>query len=194
MTKPEALSILLAHHDDGSLDVLRSQIKKLGHEVACSLDQASELVQCSRENTPDLIVTSMELKDGPAIDALLRVAETEPVPGIVVTERASLASVEKALQDHVFAFLVEPVTVDDLRPTIYLVQRRFEQFEALRAEVEDLKDALAARKSIERAKGIIMKRHDLDEDEAYRRLQKLASSKRRKLAEIADAILVSEDI
>jgi response regulator NasT len=70
--------------------------------------------------------------------------------------------------------------------------RRFEQFEALRREASDLRQALEDRKVIERAKGILMKRGALDEQEAFRRLQKLASEESRKLIDIAQMILLAE--
>jgi response regulator NasT len=76
---------------------------------------------------------------------------------------------------------------------IALAMRRFEQFEALRQESADLRQALEDRKVIERAKGILMKRAGLDEQEAFRRLQKTASEKSRKLVEIAQMILIAEE-
>ena len=71
--------------------------------------------------------------------------------------------------------------------------RRFEQFQALRREAADLKQALEDRKLIERAKGMLMKKAQLDEAEAFRRLQKLASDKNRKLVEIAKILLTAEE-
>ena len=71
--------------------------------------------------------------------------------------------------------------------------RRFEQFEALRRETADLRQALEDRKVIERAKGILMKRARLDEQEAFRRLQKLASERNLKLVEMGRAVVTAED-
>ena len=71
--------------------------------------------------------------------------------------------------------------------------RRFEQFQALRKEAADLKQALEDRKMIEKAKGILMKKAGLDEQDAFRRLQKLASDKNQKLVEIARMILTAEE-
>lgn len=70
---------------------------------------------------------------------------------------------------------------------------RFEQFQALHKEAADLKQALEDRKTIEKAKGILMKKAGLDEPEAFRRLQELASDKNKKLVEIARMILTAEE-
>jgi AmiR/NasT family two-component response regulator len=89
--------------------------------------------------------------------------------------------------------LVKPIKQGDLAPTIAIAVRRFEQFKMLRQEVADLGQALADRKVIEKAKGILMKKAGLDESEAFRRLQKLASDKNRKLVEIASMILTADE-
>ena len=101
--------------------------------------------------------------------------------------------IERAEADHILGYLVKPIKQADLEPVIALAMRRFEQFQALRQEAADLRQALEDRKIIERAKGILMKKASLDEQEAFRRLQKLASDKNRKLVEIARMILTAEE-
>ncbi len=89
-------------------------------------------------------------------------------------------------------YLVKPIKQADLEPAIVLAMRRFEQFQDLRREAADLRQALEDRKIIERGKGILMKKASLDENDAFRRLQKLASERNLKLVEIA-RILVTAD-
>src|SRR5439155_25976433 len=91
------------------------------------------------------------------------------------------------------AFHVKPITQADLVPAIGLVMRRFEQFQTLSREAADLRQALEDRKLIERAKGIVTKRVGVAEQEAFRRLKKLASDRNRKLVDIARLILSSEE-
>jgi response regulator NasT len=95
--------------------------------------------------------------------------------------------------DHILGYLVKPIKHADLESVIALAMRRFEQFEALRQEANYLRQALEDRKIIERAKGILMKKVRLDEQGAFRRLQKLASDKNLKLVEIARMILTAEE-
>ena len=89
------------------------------------------------------------------------------------------------------AYLVKPIKQSDLEPAIGLAMRRFEQFEALRREASDLRQALEDRKIIEQAKCILMKELDLSEAEAFRRLQKTANAKNQKLIELAHLILAT---
>ena len=81
----------------------------------------------------------------------------------------------------------------NLEPAIAIAMRRFDQFKALEQEANDLRQALRDRKQIERAKGILMKRANLDEQAAFGRLQKLASQNNKKLIEIAEMILTAEE-
>src|SRR5205085_4609312 len=116
-----------------------------------------------------------------------------PVPVILVSAFHDAALIERAEADHILGYLVKPIKQADLEPAIGLAVRRFEQFQELRQQAADLRQALEDRKVIERAKGVFMKRGALDEPEAFRRLQKLASAKSRKLIDIAQMILVAEE-
>ena len=157
-------------------------------------DSGRELVEAVKEKQPSLTIAAMHLKDMKAIDALLECAEIEPTPSIVISEKADLEEVEEALKDHVMAYLVSPVLLNDLRPTIYLVVQRFEQFRELREENTELKDALEMRKWVERAKGVLMNKHGIEEDVAYRKLRKLATDRRKKIGEVARIIVEAEQM
>lgn len=188
------LEIVLAHYDDATRRRLEQLIEQLGYKVAGVCQSTSELLAACHPEPPDLIVSSMMLDDGACIDTLIQISEIDPTPAIIVTPRESLREVEEALKDHVMAYLVEPIEDSEFKATIYLVCERFRQFEELREENEDLKQALSERKVVERAKGILMSSHDLSEEDAYRKLQKLAQSKRTRLVEVAQAVVTAAEI
>ena len=108
---------------------------------------------------------------------------------IVVSAHHDPQLIERATDNHVLAYLLKPIRQHDLEPAIGLAMRRFEQFQALRREATDLRQALDDRKIIEKAKGLLMKRDKIDEQEAFRRLQKLAMDQNRKLTDIAQMVL-----
>jgi response regulator NasT len=112
---------------------------------------------------------------------------------ILVSAYHDAALIERAEMDHIMGYLVKPIKQSDLAPTIAIAVHRFAQFEELRREAADLKQALADRKIIERAKGILMKKTSLDEAAAFKRMQKLASDKNRKLVEIATMLVTAEE-
>jgi len=189
----ESVKILIAHADANVRQTLDEAVQGLDYQVQAQVEtRAGLLEQCQRER-PELIISGVTMPDGDAIEVLIEVSKDNPIPAIVVTDNDSLQNVERALQDHVMAYLLEPIEPDHIQPTIYLVLRRFEQFEALHEEVQDLRQALADRKIIERAKGILMSQSNLDEGDAFRRLQRLPSVKRRKLVDIANAIITAQE-
>ncbi len=123
------------------------------------------------------------------IDAAMQIYADRPVPVILVSAYSDAKLIERAEADHIMAYLVKPIKQADLEPAIGLAMRRFEQFQALRDEAADLRQALADRKIIEQAKGILMKVLGLSEADAFRRLQKTASAKNLKLIEVAQMAL-----
>lgn len=188
----DAKRIVVAHSEEETRQFLESAVRELGHQVLGVYETGQQIIEGCHEQRPDIIITGVKMPDIDGIDALLEVAKDEPLPGILVTSNADIDLVERAVEDHVMAYLVEPITEKDLKPAIHLVVLRFEQFQALREQVENLTDALNARKIIEKAKGILMRRTNSNEEEAYRRLQKLASTERKKLVEVAEALVTSD--
>src|SRR5205085_3290928 len=116
------------------------------------------------------------------------------VPVVLISAYHDATLAERAeAEGHVQAFLVKPVKQADLELAIRLAARRFEQFQALRQEAGDLRQALEDRKLIERAKGALMRHVGLDEQTAFRRLQRLSSTHNRKVVEIAKLLLAAEE-
>jgi AmiR/NasT family two-component response regulator len=140
-----------------------------------------------------MIITDIRLPDMDGMEAAAKIYAEDPLPIIVITAFHDPALIERAERNHVLAYLVKPIKQQDLEPAIAIAMSRFQEFRALRQETESLRQALEDRKLIERAKGIIMKRAQLDEAEAFRRLQKLARDKNLKLVEIARIVVTAEE-
>jgi len=188
-----SLRIAVADDEPDMREYFRKLLTRLGHKVvAVAADGCDLVAQCLAEQ-PDLVITDIKMPDMDGIDAATRIYQERPVPVILVSAYHDPALIKRAEADHIMGYLVKPIKQADLEPVIALAMRRFEQFETLRKEAADLRQALDDRKIIERAKGILMKRTQLDEQEAFRRLQKLASEKNRKLVDIAQMVLVAEE-
>ena len=188
-----ALRIAVADDEPDMREYFQTMLTRLGHEVVVVAEDGRELLEKCREVNPDLVITDIKMPDMDGIDAAARLYRQSPVPVILVSAYHDAEFIRRAEADHVMAYLVKPIKQSDLIPAIRLAMHRFEQFEALRLEATNLKQALEDRKIIEKAKGILMKKASLDEPSAFRRLQKLASDKNRKLIEIAQMILTAEE-
>jgi response regulator NasT len=187
------LRIALADDDASVRDVLKKMLEHLGHNIVAVAGTGRELLEQAKAVHPELIIADIQMPDMDGLDAVSAIYHERPTPVILVTGYTDREFIERAEKAHVLAYLVKPVKANDLEPAIALATRRFQEFQTLREEAADLKKALADRKVIERAKGLMMKHLNIDEQEAFRRLQKLASSKNQKLVDIAHMILTAAE-
>ncbi len=188
-----SLRIAVADDEPDMRDYFTTILPRLGHEVIYAAGTGRELVELCRLAPPDLVITDIKMPDMDGLEAAARIYKQSPVPVILVSAFHDADFIRRAEADHILAYLVKPIKQADLEPAIAIAMRRFEQFQALHKEASDLKQALEDRKTIEKAKGVLMKKARLDEQAAFRRLQKLASDKNKKLIEIARIILTAEE-
>ena len=188
-----ALKIVVADDELDMRDYFQQILPLLGHEVVGVARTGRELVELCAAIHPDLVITDIKMPDMDGIDAAAQIYRQAPIPVILVSAYHDPDFIRRAEADHILAYLVKPIKQADLEPAIGLAMRRFEQFQALRKEAADLKQALEDRKVIEKAKGVLMRKANLGENDAFRRLQKLASDKNRKLIDIAQTILTAEE-
>ena len=189
-----SLKIAVADDELDMRDYFQQILPLLGHKVvAVPPRPAASWSSCAAAAQPDLVITDIKMPDMDGIDAAAEIYRQRPIPVILVSAFHEPEFIRRAEADHILAYLVKPIKQADLEPAIGIALRRFEQFQALRKETTDLKQALEDRKVIEKAKGVLMKKTGLDEHDAFRRLQKLASDKNRKLVDIAQIILTAEE-
>ncbi len=181
--------IHLAHADDTSRETLETMLRSLQHQVLLSTASACELIERSVQGSADVIIASPDLQEMDGIDALIRIGQQHPTPAIVVSRGNDLEQIERAMEDHVMAYLVEPISEELLLPSIFLAEQRFQSIEHMRARIKSLESELETRKIVERAKGVVMESRQMNEPDAHRYLQELARRHRTKLGEIALKIL-----
>ena len=158
-----SLRIAVADDEPDMREYFQKILPRLGHEVVAVAENGRELVEQCRAAQPDLVITDIKMPDMDGIDAAAQIYRERPVPVILVSAYHDAEFIRRAEADHIMAYLVKPIKQADLEPAIALAMRRFEQFQALRREAADLRQALEDRKVIERAKGLLMKKAGLDE-------------------------------
>lgn len=190
----DSLRILIADDESIRLLSLRAQLAAMGHRVVAEASTGEEAVTLAVSTQPDLAILDIKMPLVDGIEAAERITQARPIPIILLTAYSESQLVERAAQANISAYLMKPVSEEDLLPALTLALTRFKQFQALRREVVDLREALEARKVIEKAKGILMRRLDLTEEEAFRRLQRQSQEGNRKLAQVAEAIVVADQM
>jgi len=192
-TKSRVLRIAVADDEPEMLEFYEIALSDLGHQVAVKVTNGRELVEECRRCHPDLIITDIKMPEVDGLEAATQIRSDAAIPVILVSAYHDSELIERALHDHVLAYLVKPIKSADLEPAIALVMRRFAEFQALQREADTLRQAMEDRKLVERAKGILMKHAGLSEPDAFRRLQKLSSEKNTKMVEIARMIVTAEE-
>jgi AmiR/NasT family two-component response regulator len=170
---------------------LRGLLERAGYEVCAEARDGLEAVELARSAQPDVAILDVKMPRLDGIDAARRILEDRPIPIVMLTAYDQEELVSRAVEAGVFGYLVKPFREQDLLPAIHAARARHEELSALREEVESLSDALAARKSIERAKGLLMAKEGIAEQEAFERLRRASQLSGRPMKVVADALIAT---
>jgi response regulator NasT len=170
---------------------LRALLERAGFEVCAEARDGEEAVELARETEPEVAVLDVKMPRLDGIEAARRILEERPIPIVMLTAYGQEELVSRAIEAGVFGYLVKPFREQDLLPAIQTARARHEELAALREEAESLSEALAARKAIERAKGLLMEKESLSEEEAFARLRKASQLSGRPLKVVAEAVVAT---
>ena len=162
-----------------------------GHEIVAQARDGEEAVALAREHAPDLAIMDVKMPRLDGIEAARRILDERPIPIVMLTAYGHQELVARAVDAGVFGYLVKPFREQDVVPAIATARARHEELAALREEAESLGEALAARKVIERAKGILMEKDGLTEGDAFARLRRASQASGRPLRVIAEAVIAT---
>jgi two-component system, response regulator PdtaR len=165
---------------------LRAAIWSAGGAVVGEAVRCADAVALVRRSNPDVAVFAVGLPDGDGVDAARTVIDAG-YPVVLFTSHTRQDLVDRARAAGVMSYLLKPLRSAELAPVLDLAVARFRETRDLRRSLED-------RKVIERAKGRLMARYQLSEDQAFHRLRRAAMDSRRPMVEIARALLVSESV
>ena len=188
------MRVLIADDDPIIRLDLKQMLETLGYSVVAEAEDGQQAVDLAKTTKPDACVldVKMPVKDG--IDAATEIADGGIAPAVLLTAYSDTELINRAKEAGVFGYLVKPFKPSDLAPAIEVARSRFEATTKLNSEVSNLTERLEARKSIEKAKGVLMKEQGVDESEAYRRIQQQSMNARKSMKEIADAILLASGV
>src|SRR5438552_1360436 len=170
---------------------LRALLERSGLEVCAEARDGLEAVELARSEQPDVAILDVKMPRLDGIDAARRILEERPIPIVMLTAYGQAELVSRAVEAGVFGYLVKPFREQDLLPAIHAARARHEELAALREEADSLAEAVAARKSIERAKGLLMEREGLTEQQAFARLRKASQISGRPLKVVAEAVVAT---
>jgi response regulator NasT len=168
---------------------LVEMLTEAGYEVVGQAGDGEAAIELTEKEKPDLVVMDVKMPKLDGISAAERIAKQRISPVVILTAFSQRDLVERARDAGAMAYLTKPFTIEDLMPAIELAVSRFQEIKQLDAEVADLQDQLKARKLIEKAKGLLMRKLQISEPEAFKWMQKTAMDKRRSMTDVAQLVM-----
>jgi response regulator NasT len=170
---------------------LKEMLTNLNYLVVGEVGDGRSAVNLARELKPDVVLMDIKMPDMDGIEAAKILTEEQIAPVVLLTAYSQKELVDQAKEAGVVGYLVKPFREADLLPAIEVALSRFKEFKQVHQEVTDLQYALETRKVVDRAKGILMDVQGLDEQEAFRRIQKMSMNTRKPMKEVAEAIILA---
>ena len=170
---------------------LKGMLESAGFEVCAEARDGEEAVRLALQSEPDIALLDVKMPRLDGIEAARRILDERPIPIVMLTAYGQDELVSRALEAGVFGYLVKPFREQDLLPAIRTARARHDELAALREQADSLAEALEARKAIERAKGLLMEKEGLSEQDAFARLRKASQVSGRPLKVVAEALIAT---
>src|SRR5664280_900161 len=170
---------------------LRELLERAGFEVCAEARDGLEAVELARKEQPDLAILDVKMPRLDGIEAAKRILAERPIPIVILTAYGQQELIARAVDAGVYGYLVKPFRESDLLPAIETARARHAELMALREEADSLAEALAARKLVERAKGLLMEKEKLNEQDAYARLRKASQLSGKPIRVVAEALIAT---
>lgn len=179
--------------------IIRLDLKKMledcGYEVVGEAGEGGKAVELVRNLKPDVVILDIRMpEEMEGIDAARIITEEKIAPVLLLTAYSQMDLVNRAKEAGVYSYLVKPFRQADLMPQIEVAVARWAAFQQIEHTATDLEDKLETRKSVDRAKGILMDQYGLKEQEAFRRIQVQSMNTRKSMREIAEAIIIAHNV
>lgn len=186
--------VLIVDDHAASRAAVAEAVTAQGGQVVGNGSRAEDVLRLVDKHRPDVVVLAVGLPDGDGVQAAREVMTVAACPVVLVIGQTDAPVVARAVDAGVLGFLAKPVRAEELGPALDVAIHRFRDIETMRRENETLRRKLESRKLVERAKGILMRRLGLSEPEAFRRIQKTSMDTRRPMADVAQALLLTEEV
>lgn len=182
------MRVLLVDADRDRASAVRRGLEASGCSVVAVAPDTSGLLALAKENRPDVIVCDLEDPSRDALENMEALNRDEPRPILLFAARAGAEQVQAALQAGVAAYVMEGLAPDRLRPVLEVTIHQFRAHQTLRAELAEVRQSLAERETIDRAKQRLMRERGWSEPEAYRRLRRMAMDRGQRIFDVAAAV------
>ncbi|WP_445156946.1 ANTAR domain-containing response regulator [Halomonas sp. E14] len=186
---PSPLNILLVDDEMVRAAMVEEALMAEGHQVICRLASPANLNEMVERYQPDVVIIDMESPDRDTLESMALLNRENPRPVVFFADQHDSDMLKAALKAGVSAYVVDGLVPERVEAIVEVAIARFDAFHSMRQELDKARSQLAERKRIERAKGLLMKHQDCDEEQAYRMLRKLAMDRGQRIADVADSVV-----
>lgn len=195
MKSPGALMrILIVDDERARADALAVELAAADAEIAGIVGTRADVVDLVARLKPDLVIIDVNAPSRDMIDGMRVIDREQPVPIVLFTKTSDESVIAEAIAAGVSSYIVGAPDPARVRSIVNIAIARFRNFHRLRTERDEARSALADRKIIDRAKGVLMQERGLSEEEAYRNLRKLAMDQGKRLVDVARQLLTFAEL
>ncbi|CAM5306169.1 ANTAR domain-containing response regulator [Mycolicibacterium aubagnense] len=186
-----ALRILVIDENRIRAAIIEAGLREAGHAEVTLVDDVTGIAARITALQPDVIVIDIENPNRDMLENMFQLSRAVKRPIAMFVDRSDTASIEAAVDAGVSAYVVDGLKKERVKPILDMAISRFNAFSRMECELEEARTELQSRKTIERAKGILMKSRGLSEQEAYALLRKTAMNQNRKIGDVAQSLVTA---
>ncbi|MBI3443806.1 MAG: ANTAR domain-containing protein [Magnetospirillum sp.] len=188
------LRVIVVDDERDRAAMVREALEADGFTVVAVFGSGAGLPARVAELAADVIIVDIDSPDRDTLEDMRRVGIEQGRPVVMFAQDGKPETIKAAVEAGVSAYVVDGLKPDRVRPVIDVAIARFAQFQSLRGELDKARTTLAERKLIEKAKGILMKRRKIDEEEAYRLMRRMAMDQKQRLIDVANKIIDAAEL
>lgn len=186
-----ALRILVIDENRIRAAIIEAGLREAGHAEVTLVDDVTGIAARIAALQPDVIVIDIENPNRDMLENMFQLSRAVKRPIAMFVDRSDTASIEAAVDAGVSAYVVDGLKKERVKPILDMAISRFNAFSRMERELEEARTELESRKTVERAKGILMKSRGLSEQEAYALLRKTAMNQNRKIGDVAQSLVTA---
>jgi len=187
--QPQHTRVMLVDDTPARAAMLEQALTDCGFEVVCRMASAQGLMKQVAEHQPDVVIVDIESPDRDMLEHMTVLNQHLPKPVIMFAEQGDSNTIDRAIRAGVSAYVVDGLNPERVRSIVDVAVARFREFQALRNELQQTRTRLADRQVIDKAKALLIQHRQMNEDEAYHAMRKLAMDRSQKLVDVANDIV-----
>lgn len=192
--KPIQLNIMLVDELPERSQAMEKLLTNLGHRIVARASAGDDLTTLVNRYLPDVIIIDMDSPDRDTLEHMQTISAGHPRPIVMFTNDDDRETIHKAVKAGVTAYIVDGLQPQRVMPILETAIARFREFQSIKQELEQTRNTLEERKLVERAKGILMKQSNYDEESAYKAMRKIAMDRNMKIVDLARSIIAAAEL